>query len=90
MRHSARHATVEAANSWPLGLELIHPYIHTLDIKDFLWAQKDGKWQAATENARHSMAGFRTNMQQANGVAPGGSPSREHLDFVLPRGHGKL
>ncbi len=47
-QYDIRHATVEAANSWPVGLELIHPYIHTLDLKDFLWALKNGKWLAET------------------------------------------
>jgi sugar phosphate isomerase/epimerase len=38
------HATVEAANSWPIGLKLLSPYIMSMDIKDFLWAKKDDKW----------------------------------------------
>lgn len=38
------HAVVEGANSWTLGLNLLTPYIGTLDIKDFQWAKKDGKW----------------------------------------------
>jgi sugar phosphate isomerase/epimerase len=40
------HATVEGANAWPVGLKLINPYIRTLDIKDFQWAKKDGKWSS--------------------------------------------
>ena len=35
------HATVEGANSWPLGLKLLKPYIGTMDIKDFRWTMKD-------------------------------------------------
>jgi sugar phosphate isomerase/epimerase len=38
------HATVEGANSWPIGLKLIKPYIKSIDIKDFQWAKKEGKW----------------------------------------------
>lgn len=38
------HATVEGANAWPIGLKLISPYIKSIDIKDFQWAKKDGKW----------------------------------------------
>lgn len=37
VQYDIRHATVEGANSWPLGLELIHPHINTLVIKDFKW-----------------------------------------------------
>jgi L-ribulose-5-phosphate 3-epimerase len=40
------HATVEGANSWPIGLKLIKPYIKSIDIKDFQWAKKEGKWVA--------------------------------------------
>ncbi|HMG91863.1 MAG TPA: TIM barrel protein [Chryseolinea sp.] len=40
------HATIEGANSWPIGLKLIKPYIRSIDIKDFQWAKKDGKWMA--------------------------------------------
>ena len=38
------HAVVEGANSWPLGVNLLKPYIGTLDIKDFQWTKKEGKW----------------------------------------------
>lgn len=38
------HATIEGANSWALGLKLLKPYIGTMDIKDYRWAKKDGKW----------------------------------------------
>ena len=40
------HATVEGANAWPIGLKLIKPYIKSIDIKDFQWAKKEGKWVA--------------------------------------------
>ena len=43
-QYDIRHATCEGANCWPLGLELIHPYIHTLVIKDFYWRKIEGKW----------------------------------------------
>ena len=42
-QYDVLHAVVEGANSWPLGLNLLKPYIGTLDIKDFRWGQKDGK-----------------------------------------------
>lgn len=38
------HATIEGANAWPIGLKLLKPYIKSIDIKDFQWAKKDGKW----------------------------------------------
>ena len=38
------HATVEGANTWPIGLKLLKPFIRSIDIKDFQWAKKDGQW----------------------------------------------
>ena len=37
------HATVEGANTWPVGLKLISPWIRTIDIKDFKWVEREGK-----------------------------------------------
>ncbi|SIO41460.1 sugar phosphate isomerase/epimerase family protein [Chitinophaga niabensis] len=37
VQYDIRHATVEGANSWPLGLELIREHINTLVIKDCKW-----------------------------------------------------
>ncbi len=37
------HATIEGANTWPVGLKLISPYIRSVDIKDFKWVERDGK-----------------------------------------------
>jgi sugar phosphate isomerase/epimerase len=39
------HATVAGAYSWPVGLELLHKYVHTTDIKDFKWELNEGKWK---------------------------------------------
>jgi L-ribulose-5-phosphate 3-epimerase len=38
------HATVEGTNTWPAGMRNIAPYIRTLDIKNFRYIEKEGKW----------------------------------------------
>lgn len=38
------HSTIEGANTWPVGLKLITPFIRSIDIKDFIWHKKEGKW----------------------------------------------
>lgn len=38
------HATVEGMNAWIYGLKLIKPFIKTINIKDFQWEKKNGKW----------------------------------------------
>ncbi|MDR8393966.1 sugar phosphate isomerase/epimerase [Aliifodinibius sp. S!AR15-10] len=44
-QYDIRHATVEGAESWPVGFKAIYPHIGTLDIKDFHWTKQDGSWQ---------------------------------------------
>jgi sugar phosphate isomerase/epimerase len=36
-----RHATVEGPESWPVVLELLAPYINSVDIKDYTWETTD-------------------------------------------------
>ncbi|GAB3175810.1 sugar phosphate isomerase/epimerase family protein [Telluribacter humicola] len=44
VQYDIRHATVEGGLSWENGLRLLHPYIKILAIKDFVWANQNGKW----------------------------------------------
>jgi sugar phosphate isomerase/epimerase len=37
-----RHAMVEGPESWPIILELLAPYINSIDIKDFTWVSAEG------------------------------------------------
>lgn len=42
VQYDIRHAMVEGPESWPFILELLAPYINSLDIKDFTWVNNDG------------------------------------------------
>lgn len=42
------HATIEGMHSWRYGFEQLAPFIKTINIKDFQWVKKNGKW--ATES----------------------------------------
>jgi L-ribulose-5-phosphate 3-epimerase len=53
------HATVECANSWPVGLKMIGPYIRSMDIKDFQWSKKDGKWSTESLPLGEGMVDFK-------------------------------
>jgi L-ribulose-5-phosphate 3-epimerase len=53
------HATVEGANTWPVGLRLISPFIRSIDIKDFRWIEKDGKIRTETVPLGEGMVDFR-------------------------------
>jgi len=37
------HASVEGANTWPVGLRLISPWIRSIDIKDFQWIKENDR-----------------------------------------------
>ena len=45
IQYDIMHATVEGAQSWHLGLELIKENLNSLVIKDFKWEEKNGKWK---------------------------------------------
>lgn len=47
-QYDVRHAMVEGANTWILGMRLLTPHIKTLAIKDFTWQTVKGKPQAVT------------------------------------------
>lgn len=47
-QYDVRHAMVEGANTWILGMRLIASHIKTLAIKDFTWKTINGKPQAVT------------------------------------------
>jgi L-ribulose-5-phosphate 3-epimerase len=42
-QYDVYHATIEGANSWPLGLKLLTPYVKMITVKDFHWTMKNGK-----------------------------------------------
>lgn len=72
-QYDVRHAMVEGANSWVLGLRLLAPYINTLAIKDFTWQSVNGKPEAVTVPLGEGMVNwdlyFRT-IKELNIAAP--------------------
>jgi sugar phosphate isomerase/epimerase len=43
VQYDIRHAVVEGAQSWPVTLKLLAPWIRCTDLKDFKWEQSPGK-----------------------------------------------
>jgi sugar phosphate isomerase/epimerase len=43
VQYDIRHAVVEGAQSWPVTLRLLAPWIKCTDLKDFKWEQSPGK-----------------------------------------------
>lgn len=57
-QYDIRHATVEGATSWPLGLKRILPHIHSLVVKDFKWDKIDGQWKIINTPIGEGMVDF--------------------------------
>lgn len=58
VQYDIYHATMEGANSWPLGFDLLKPYIGTLDMKDFYWKKEKGKWREEITPLGEGMVDF--------------------------------
>ncbi|HEV7347813.1 sugar phosphate isomerase/epimerase family protein [Telluribacter sp.] len=60
VQYDIRHATVEGGLSWENGLRLLHPHIKILAIKDFVWANQNGKWAVKNVPLGEGMVDFKT------------------------------
>jgi L-ribulose-5-phosphate 3-epimerase len=58
-QYDVYHATIEGANTWPVGMKLISPYIRSIDVKDFFWLKKDAKWISETVPLGTGMVDFK-------------------------------
>lgn len=62
-QYDIRHATVEGGLSWQTGFNLIRPHIKTIVIKDFLWAQNNGKWGVKSVPLGEGMVDLKTYLK---------------------------
>lgn len=60
LQYDIRHATVEGGLSWENGVRLLHPYFKVLAIKDFVWEQRNGKWNVKNVPLGEGMVDFKT------------------------------
>jgi len=58
-----RHATVEGFKSWEVGLKLLNQHIKSLDIKDFIYLKKEGKWMVQNVPLGEGMVDFEKYFQ---------------------------
>lgn len=61
-QYDLKHATVEGANSWVHGYDLLKDHIKTVDIKDVIWQKKGDKWQSQIVPLGEGMADYKTLM----------------------------
>ncbi len=77
-----RHATVEGGHSWPIDLQLIAPYCHTLVIKDHKWGMEDGKWRIINTPVGEGMVDFSKYFQMVRELNLGG-PITMHFEYPM-------
>lgn len=61
-----RHAMVEGPNTWTVFLEILAPYITTLDIKDYTWQQQQGEVVLSNVPLGQGMVPFDAYLQKLN------------------------
>jgi sugar phosphate isomerase/epimerase len=89
-QYDVRHAMVEGANAWIVGMRLISKYIKTLAIKDFTWMTENGKPSAVTVPLGEGMVNWDTFFQTVKGLNISG-PITLHIEYpLLEKGEEKL
>ncbi|MCX6334638.1 MAG: TIM barrel protein [Bacteroidia bacterium] len=89
-QYDVRHAMVEGANSWILGMRLIAPYIKTLAIKDFTWITGNGKPRAVTVPMGEGMVNWDLFFKTVKELNISG-PLTLHVEYpLLEKGEDKL
>ncbi len=89
-QYDVRHAMVEGANTWILGMRLIASHIRTLAIKDFTWETVDGKPQAVTVPLGEGMVDWDLFFKTVKELNIKG-PVTLHIEYpLLEKGEEKL
>jgi sugar phosphate isomerase/epimerase len=76
------HATVEGANSWTLGFDLLKKHIQSMDIKDFRWEKKENSWKAEVVPLGQGMVDYKKYFQllKVNNIK---GPLSMHFEYPL-------
>ena len=82
VQYDIRHATVEGANSWPLGLQLISPHINTIVIKDVRWTKQNDKYVLENVPLGEGMVDFKAYFKKIKELNIK-APISLHLEYPL-------
>lgn len=81
-QYDIRHAVVEGARSWPLGLELLRDHIRCMVIKDFHWSREQGEWEIRNVPLGNGMVDFRAYFKMLRELDISG-PISLHIEYPL-------
>lgn len=82
VQYDIRHAVHEGAQSWPLGMDLVAPWISSCPIKDFFWLKKDNRWVAHDVPLGEGMVNFDAFLKKYKELQLSG-PFTLHLEYDL-------
>lgn len=89
VQYDIKHAVAEGGMSWVNGLDVLRPYINCFDIKDFIWAKKDGQWRHELVPLGEGMVDFKTYFSLLKKYQLSG-PMSIHYEYPLGGAeHGK-
>lgn len=81
-QYDVRHATVEGANTWMLGMRLLADQITSLAIKDFTWKTINGKPEAVTVPLEEGIVNWDLYFQTVKELKIKG-PVTLHVEYPL-------
>lgn len=81
-QYDIRHAVVEGAQSWPLGLNLLSNHIHYLVAKDFLWEKAGDAWRIKNVPIGEGMVDFDAFFSKVRELKISG-PISLHIEYPV-------
>lgn len=81
-QYDIRHATVEGANSWMIGFDLLKNHIATINLKDFIWLNTPKGWVTENVPLGQGMVNFSKYFDRLSSIAYKG-PLCIHYEYDL-------
>jgi L-ribulose-5-phosphate 3-epimerase len=88
-QYDSRHAQLEGGAWWPLGLELLSPYIHSTVVKDFKYLADGKNLKIQNCPIGEGAVDFEKHFEQVNKLSIGG-PISLHFPYAYLDGAEKL
>jgi sugar phosphate isomerase/epimerase len=91
VQYDIRHAIVEGAESWSVGMRLLAPWIRTTAIKDFYWKKENGRWIILNVPLGEGMVNFDAYFRNFVNLGIPAAPVTIHYEYDLGGAeHGRL
>ena len=81
-QYDIRHAMIEGLKSWELGLRLLAPKIHSIDIKDFVYEEGENGWGVKNVPLGEGAVDFKSYFNLLNELKVK-APISIHLEYPL-------